>query len=221
MEKLKVNEVVLVEGKYDKIKLDSLLDATIVTTDGFGIFKEKEKVALLRRLAAERRLIVVTDSDGAGLVIRNYITSILPKSQVSHLYIPQIKGKERRKATPSKEGTLGVEGMEADLLRSLFEPFAVGRRQSEWETIGKFDLYCDGLSGAEGSDSLRRTLARSIGLPEGLSANALVEAINLLGGRPLYQKALDSLNRHENDEISSEKVQQSPKSQQKSKEEAS
>lgn len=195
MDKLKLSEVVLVEGKYDKIKLDSLLDATILTTDGFGIFKEREKRALLSRLAAERGLIVVTDSDGAGLVIRNYITSILPKSQVKHLYIPQIQGKESRKAVPSKEGTLGVEGMEADLLRALFAPFATGSKPPEWETVTKFDLYADGLSGGVGSEGRRQALAKSIDLPAGLSSNALIEAINLLGGRPLYERALGPLDK--------------------------
>lgn len=193
MEKLKIHKVVLVEGKYDKIKVGSLIDATILTTDGFGIFKEKEKVALLRRLAAERGLIVVTDSDGAGLVIRNYITSILPKSQVTHLYIPQIMGKESRKATPSKAGTLGVEGMEADLLRRLFEPFAEGQSLPEWEQLTKYRLYADGLSGGEGSEERRRRLAHALDLPSEISANALIEAINLLGGLPLYEKALESL----------------------------
>lgn len=193
MEKLNVHQVVLVEGRYDKIKLDSLIDATILTTDGFGIFKEKEKAALLRRLAAERGLIVVTDSDGAGLVIRNYISSILPKSQVTHLYIPQIKGKESRKAAPSKEGTLGVEGMDADLLRRLFEPFAAGHQLPEWECVTKLDLYEDGLSGSEGSEARRAKLALALDLPSGLSANALIEAINLLGGRALYESALGAL----------------------------
>lgn len=197
MDKLKLNEVVLVEGKYDKIKLDSLIDATILTTDGFGIFKEKEKVALLRRLAAERGLIVVTDSDGAGLVIRNYITSILPKSQVKHLYIPQIQGKESRKASPSKEGTLGVEGMEADLLRKLFAPTAVGCRLHEGEKLTKYDLYADGFSGGEGSEGRRKALLEALELPSGLSANALLEAINLLGGKELYEKAVETLKDQE------------------------
>lgn len=198
MEKLAIHEVVLVEGKYDKIKVGSLIDATILTTDGFGIFKEKEKRALLRRLAAERGLIVVTDSDGAGLVIRNHIASILPKEQVKHLYIPQIKGKEPRKAAPSKEGTLGVEGMDAELIRSLFAPFAAGHRKPEWETVDKLQLYEDGLSGAKNSEALRNRLARHLSLPSGLSANALIEAINLLGGRPLYDGALEKLKTEEN-----------------------
>lgn len=186
MEKLTLQKIVLVEGKYDKIKLDSILNATILATDGFGIFKEKEKVALLRRLAAERGVIVATDSDGAGLVIRNYINSILPKSQVIHVYIPKIKGKENRKSAPSKEGTLGVEGMEADLLRQLFAPFEEGEVSPVYPPVTKLDFYEDGFSGAPGSEAKRRALALALHLPDGLSANALLEAINLLGGRPLY-----------------------------------
>lgn len=193
MEKLTLHEVVLVEGKYDKIKVSSIVDATILTTDGFGIFKEKEKTALLRRLAAERGLIVVTDSDGAGQVIRGYIRSVLPKSQVTHLYIPQIEGKEARKATPSKEGILGVEGMEADLLRKLFAPFDVGKSSPKWELLTKLDLYIDGLSGGAQSEARRNALARALDLPSGLSSNALIEAINLLGGKPFYESALEKL----------------------------
>ncbi|MBQ8381686.1 MAG: DUF4093 domain-containing protein [Clostridia bacterium] len=190
--KLKINRVVLVEGKYDKIKLDSLLDATVLTTHGFGIFKEAEKKALLRRLAKERGLIVVTDSDGAGRVIRGHIASILPKEQVIHLYIPKIKGKEARKTEASKEGTLGVEGMEADLLRSLFAPYAVDADTdvAPTEPVSKFRFYEDGFTGAPDSTKSRAKLAKELDLPDDLTANALLEAINLLGGLPLYESTL-------------------------------
>lgn len=188
--KIKLNQVVLVEGKYDKIKLSSLLDATILTTDGFGIFKEAEKRALLRRLAAERGIIVVTDSDGAGRVIRGHIASILPKEQVVNLYIPKIKGKEARKAVPSKEGTLGVEGMDADLLRSLFAPYAVESKRSDFAPVDRWRYYEDGFTGGPNSSRLRADLAKLMDLPDDLSANALLEAINLLGGLPLYENAL-------------------------------
>lgn len=188
--KIKLNQVVLVEGKYDKIKLSSLLDATILTTDGFGIFKEAEKRALLRRLAAERGIIVVTDSDGAGRVIRGHIASILPRQQVVNLYIPKIKGKEARKAAPSKEGTLGVEGMDADLLRSLFAPYAVESKRSDFAPVDRWRYYEDGFTGGPNSSRLRADLAKLLDLPDDLSANALLEAINLLGGLPLYETAL-------------------------------
>ncbi|MBQ8287473.1 MAG: DUF4093 domain-containing protein [Clostridia bacterium] len=188
--KLKLTRVVLVEGKYDKIKLDSLLDATILTTHGFGIFKEAEKKALLRRLAKERGLIVVTDSDGAGRVIRGHIASILPREQVIHLYIPKIKGKEARKAEASKEGTLGVEGMEADLLRSLFAPYAVDADIVDTQPVSKFRFYEDGFTGAPDSTKFRAKLEKLLDLPDDLTANALLEAVNLLGGLPLYEDAL-------------------------------
>jgi ribonuclease M5 len=188
--KIKLNQVVLVEGKYDKIKLSSLLDATILTTDGFGIFKEAEKRALLRRLAAERGIIVVTDSDGAGRVIRGHIASILPKEQVVNLYIPKIKGKEARKAAPSKEGTLGVEGMDADLLRSLFAPYAVENKRADYVSVDRWRYYEDGFTGGPNSSRLRAELSKLLDLPDDLSANALLEAINLLGGLPLYENAL-------------------------------
>ena len=130
-EKLKIRQAVVVEGKYDKIKLSSILDACILTTEGFGLFKDEDKKALFRRLAAERGLIVASDADGAGLVIRNYFNSIIPKDRLFHVYIPEIAGKEKRKASPSKEGTLGLEGMEAALRRALFLPFAENREGSD------------------------------------------------------------------------------------------
>ena len=188
--KIKLNQVVLVEGKYDKIKLSSLLDATILTTDGFGIFKEAEKRALLRRLAAERGIIVVTDSDGAGRVIRGHIASILPKEQVVNLYIPKIKGKEARKTAPSKEGTLGVEGMDADLLRSLFAPYAVESKRADYAPVDRWRYFEDGFTGGPNSSRLRAELAKLLDLPDDLSANAQLTAINLLGGLPLYENAL-------------------------------
>ena len=197
--KLKINRVVLVEGKYDKIKLNSLLDATILTTQGFGIFKEKEKKALLRRLAKERGLLVVTDSDGAGKLIRGHISSILPREQVIHLYIPKIKGKEARKTEASKEGTLGVEGMEADLLRNLFAPYAVDAETDGgvYEPVSKYRFYEDGFTGGPDSTRYRGMLAKLLDLPDDLSANALLEAINLLGGLPLYETALTRMEASE------------------------
>ncbi len=193
MDKIKLSRVVLVEGKYDQIKLASLLDATILTTHGFGIFKEAEKKALLRRLAKERGLIVVTDSDGAGRVIRGHIASLLPKEQVIHLYIPKIAGKEARKTAPSKEGILGVEGMDADLLRDLFAPYGVDAATVEAEPLTKARFYEDGFTGGANSSVRRAALARALDLPDDLTANGLFAAINLLGGLPLYEDALRRL----------------------------
>lgn len=125
MEKLKIPYPILVEGKYDKIKLDSVLDANIIVTDGFGVFKNSEKTSLIRKLAEKTPIICAFDSDNAGLVIRNHIKSALPKEKIIHVYFPEIEGKERRKEKFSKQGLLGVEGMEADLIRKLFAPYAV------------------------------------------------------------------------------------------------
>ena len=197
MEKIKINKVIVVEGKYDKIKLSSLLDAYIITTDGFGIFKNDEKKELFRRLAAERGLIVASDADSAGLVIRNYFNSIIPKESLFHVYIPAISGKEKRKNTPSKEGTLGVEGMEADLLRERFLPFASDATISSCEEITLFDLYDDGFRGKDGSEEKRKAFLKAAGLPQNLSAKALVGAVNLLGGKNFYESVKLTLTHNE------------------------
>ena len=195
MDKLKISQVVVVEGKYDKIKLSSLLDAYIVTTEGFGIFQNEEKKTLCRRLADEKGLIVVTDADSAGLMIRNYFNSIIPKDKLTHLYIPEILGKEKRKITPSKEGTLGVEGMEKELLLSLFRPFAdesLGERK-EVEKITLMTLYEDGFRGKENSEEKRKAFLSAAALPKNLSAKALVGAVNLLGGKTFYEKVKENM----------------------------
>ncbi len=196
-EKIKLTRVVIVEGRYDKIKLSSILDAAILVTDGFGIFKDTEKQALIRRLAIERGILTATDSDGAGLVIRNFINGIVPKGTVCHVLIPPIPGRERRKATPSKEGTLGVEGMNADLLRKLFEPFAsdASGQTEPVEPISRADLYADGLMGGDGSAERRIALLAALDLPRNLSVTGLVDAVNLLGGRAIYEDALGKLYR--------------------------
>lgn len=196
MEKLKIKHVVAVEGKYDKITLENVIDAMILTTDGFGIFKNQDKAALFRRLAIERGLIVFSDPDGAGLVIRNYFNSIIPKEQLIHLYIPKCEGKERRKAAPSKEGYLGVEGMEKELLYRLFLPYAEEKGEEkgfEIEEITLMTLYEDGFRGKENSEEKRKMLLRAAELPDNLSAKAAVSAINLLGGRKFYDDTLKKL----------------------------
>lgn len=192
MEKLKLSMPVICEGRYDKIKLQSILDAHIITTDGFGIFNAEEKRALLLRLAERTRVIVLTDPDGAGRVIRSHLRGVLPPDRVIHLYIPETQGKERRKKTPSKEGLLGVEGMEADLLRRLFAPYADGAASARTEAanVTKARFYADGLSGADGAAARRERLARALGLPASMSANALIEAINLTCTEADYADAL-------------------------------
>ncbi len=190
---LEISRPIIVEGKYDKLKLSRIAKANIITTDGFGIFNQKEKNELLRRLAAARGVIVLTDSDGAGLVIRNHLRNLLPKEQVIHIYIPQIKGKEKRKNTPSKEGFLGVEGMELSLLTRALEPFADGHVPSRME-LTKADLYAFGLSGREDSAIRRKALAMELKLPQNLSSNALLEAIRMLITEEEFHTALMHIN---------------------------
>lgn len=183
-DKLPIPYPVVVEGKYDKIRLSNVIDAHIIVTDGFGIFKKEEKRLLLRRLASVSPLIVLTDSDGGGKIIRSHLSGMLPKDKIIPLYIPQIKGKERRKDKPSAAGTLGVEGMDDSLLFELFLPYA--SREGDPMTraaenpLSKVDFYEDGLTGGANSTGKRDELAVKVGLPAGMSANALLEALKLL-----------------------------------------
>jgi ribonuclease M5 len=181
-EKLKIPYPIIVEGKYDRLRLISILDANIITTDGFGIFNKKEKTALLRALAKARQVIVLTDSDGAGKLIRSHISSCLPKDKIINLYTPEIFGKEKRKAEPSAEGKLGVEGMERELLYELFLPYTdenAGARGLE-NPLSKTDFYEDGLSGGKDSAAMRDALALKLGLPRGMTANALLAAVKMI-----------------------------------------
>ena len=182
-ERLKIPYPVVVEGKYDKLRLQNLIEAQILTTDGFGLFNRVEKKQILRALANRTPIIVLTDSDGAGKLIRSHITSMIPKDRLIHLYIPRIAGKEKRKDTPSAEGVLGVEGMENELLRSLFLPYADEEacltRTTE-NPLCKTDFYLDGLTGKEGSAERRVAFAAKLGLPAGMTPNALLSAVRVL-----------------------------------------
>ena len=190
---LEISRPIIVEGKYDKIKLSRIVRANIITTDGFGIFSKEQKAALIRRLAEENGVIVLTDSDGAGLVIRNYLRTLLPSDRIIHLYTPQIKGKEKRKAQPSKAGFLGVEGMELDWLEKALAPFADGGAKPRMQ-LTKADLYALGLSGMPNSEARRKRLAALLQLPDNLSANALLEAICLLVTEDEFRRAVDRLS---------------------------
>lgn len=196
--KLHLDRPVIVEGKYDKEKLSSFLCGTVITTDGFGIFNKKEKLALIRRLAANGGIILLTDSDGAGGVIRSYITSAVPSGSVTQLYIPKIIGKERRKKTPSRAGTLGVEGIDTERLYRLLLPFSreggadAGYRNGE--KITKVDLYADGLSGCDGAEARRDALAARIELPPGMTPNAFLSALNVLLTRDEYKNLVSEID---------------------------
>ena len=192
MDKLKIDLPIIVEGKYDKIKIKSIADACVIQTDGFGVFKNNERLALIRQLAKKSRIIVLTDSDGAGKVIRSHITSAIPKDRLIQLYTPQVKGKERRKETASAEGFLGVEGTEAETLRRMLEPFSAGVScgEAEREEISKADLFELGLTGGSDSAERRDALAVSLDLPRGMTPNAFLAALNVIITREeLFEKA--------------------------------
>ncbi|MBR6044702.1 MAG: DUF4093 domain-containing protein [Ruminococcus sp.] len=181
MEKLRIPQAVIVEGKYDKIKLSALLDAVIITTDGFRIFKDKENAELIRRYAAAAGIVILTDSDAAGFKIRSHIKGICPEGRIINIYIPDIYGKEQRKAEPSKEGKLGVEGMDIELLHELFTKAGVlCEREETSDKLTMTDLYELGLFGCTGSSELRRRAALSLSLPERMTAKALLDAANTL-----------------------------------------
>ena len=175
----------IVEGRYDKIRLSNILEAQIIPTDGFGLFRREEKRILLRRLAEASPLIVLTDSDGGGKIIRSHLAGMIPRDRLIQLYIPEVKGKERRKAKPSAAGTLGVEGMDDDLLYDLFLPYAAANTadtlaRTVENPLSKVDLYEDGLTGGADSAARRDELATRLGLPTGMSANAFLAALRLL-----------------------------------------
>ena len=180
---VKIKEAIVVEGRYDKNTVSQILDAPILETSGFGIFKDKQQRALMRRGAQTRGLIVFTDSDGAGFVIRNHIKSAIPGKYLKHAYIPDIYGKEKRKATAGKEGKLGVEGMTADvILESLRRAGATmdGEESSAVSEITKQDLMALGLSGGPDASANRLKLLKKLNLPERMSPNAMLQALNLL-----------------------------------------
>ena len=182
-EKLVIPYPVVVEGKYDKIRLSNIIEAQIITTDGFGVFKGQEKRALLRRMAAASPLIVLTDSDGGGKIIRSHLSGLIPKDRLIQLYIPQIKGKEKRKSTPSAAGTLGVEGMDDVLLYNLFLPYTnsdASLARFAQNPLSMVDFLRDGLTGGQDSTTRRDALCSRVGLPSGMSAKALLEALKLL-----------------------------------------
>ena len=178
---IKLGPVILVEGKYDKIKLGQIFDGTILTTDGFGIFKQKDKLDLLRRLAESRGLLVFTDSDGAGLVIRNYLKGAIPEGKLYHAYIPDLYGKEKRKAKGSKEGKLGVEGVpDAVIIKAVEQSGALSGERPVSGNITMADLFELGLSGGAGSAKKRQVLLKVLELPENLSPNALLDVLNCI-----------------------------------------
>ena len=192
---LKIKEAVVVEGRYDKNTLSQLVDTVIIETKGFGIFRDSERLALLRRLARERGLVVLTDSDGAGFVIRNFLKGAIPPQQVKQAYIPDLFGKERRKRRPGKEGKLGVEGMRPQVLEDALRRAGVtfqdqtAEAQASCRPITKADLFAAGLSGGPDSARRRQILLRRLDLPEHMTANAMLEALNVFCTYEDFQRA--------------------------------
>ena len=180
---VKIKEAIVVEGRYDKNTLSQIVDATILETSGFAIFKDKEQMSLLRRVAQKRGLVVFTDSDGAGFVIRNHIKSAIPAQYLKHAYIPDVYGKERRKAAPGKEGKLGVEGMTREVILDALRKCGAtieGENTAATGGITKQDLIALGLSVGADASAKRLALLKKLNLPEHMSANAMLQALNLL-----------------------------------------
>lgn len=177
--KIKLTEAVIVEGKYDKIKLSNILDAFIIETNGFAVFKDKTKLSFIKKLAKERGIIILTDSDHAGFMIRNYISSGVPKEQIKNVYIPDVFGKEKRKNAPSKEGKLGVEGMTKEVIVEALSKAGVTSLKSVCsDPVTTVDFYDLGLTGGAGSKAKRKALCKVLDLPEFLSTSSLISCIN-------------------------------------------
>lgn len=188
---IRIREAIIVEGRYDKNTLAQIVDAPILETSGFGIFHDSQRLALLRRLAETRGIIVLTDSDGAGFVIRNYLRGAIDPAQVKHAYIPDVAGKERRKRTASKEGKLGVEGMRPEVLlealRRAGATIEAKTRRRRARASRRQDFYAAGLTGGPDSRAARQQLLTQLDLPEHLSTNALLEVLNALMTREAFQ----------------------------------
>lgn len=178
-DKIKLSEAVIVEGKYDKIKLSNILDAFIIETNGFAVFKDKTKLSFIKKLAKERGIIILTDSDHAGFMIRNYISSGVPKEQIKNVYIPDVFGKEKRKNAPSKEGKLGVEGMTKEVIVEALSKAGITSSKSVCsDPVTTVDFYDLGLTGGAGSKAKRKALCKTLDLPEFLSTSSLISCIN-------------------------------------------
>lgn len=197
MEKIKISQAIIVEGKYDKIKLSSFIDGVIIVTNGFGIYKDKDIVQLIRYYAQRQGIIVLTDSDTAGFKIRGHIKSIVPKGKIINLYAPEILGKEKRKTHPSKEGKLGVEGINVNVLKALFEKVGVkGEIRENPSPVTNLDFFQLGITGQKNSSRLREKLLDKLELPKLVSSKALLEIVNSRFSKDEFYEFM------ENDEIS-------------------
>lgn len=192
---LKLKEVVIVEGKYDKIKLSQILDALIIDVGGFNIFKNKEKVQMIKKLADKNGVLILTDSDHAGFMIRNYLNGIIPQDKVKHAYIPDIIGKEKRKKTYSKERKLGVEGVDDKIILDAINKVSLKKEEktNNIKEITKMDFYEDGFSGRDNSSDKRKKLLKKLNLPGNLSQNALIKVLNKTISYDEYKRVVEEL----------------------------
>lgn len=192
---IKTDKLIIVEGKYDKIKLSSLIDAPILETNGFRIFKDKEKTALIKAAAEKNGVLIITDSDSAGFIIRNYLKGIIKEDRIYHAYIPKIPGKEKRKEKPSKEGTLGVEGIdEKTLLECIKKSGALCEdEKKKKDKISKADFYEIGLTGQADSARRRKALLKYLNMPEYISANAMIDYFNILYSKEELKEIVNKL----------------------------
>lgn len=196
---IKLKQAVIVEGKYDKIKLSSIIDTLIIETDGFQIFKDKEKLGYIRLLAETRGVIIMTDSDSAGFLIRSHLVGSVKDGEIINVYIPDIKGREKRKEKDSADGLLGVEGMSEDVILSALSAAGVTADKTDkseaTRRVTKADLHFDGLSGGKNSKELREKLLLELGLPKRISANAIPKALEYLVTYDQYKKAVDKIKK--------------------------
>ena len=192
-DKLSLKEAVIVEGRYDRIKLSEIMSSPVIETGGFRVFNDSEKQELIRRIAQRRGILIMTDVDSAGFVIRNFIKGIVPADRIKHCYIPTIEGKESRKAEPSKEGRLGVEGVDRDMLIEAIRKSGaqiIGESSDMQSEITKADFYEYGLTGRENSAVMRQRILGDLGLPEYLSVNAMIAAVNCLFTKNEFEEYL-------------------------------
>ena len=194
---IKIKEAIICEGKYDKIRLSGIFDTVIITTNGFRIFKDPEKKALIRLLAERQGLVLLTDSDGAGQMIRKYLEKLVPKDRIKNLYLPEIRGKEKRKTTPSAAGLLGVEGTDNEIILEAAKRAGILSEITEApkRKISKTDLFNLGLSGGEGSQEKRKSLLSYLKLPTVLTANSLLDVLNSLYSYDEFVSEVEKWNR--------------------------
>lgn len=196
---IKINEAVIVEGKYDKIKLSGILDTVIIETDGFGVFKDKEKQRLIRFLAENRGIIIMTDSDSAGFKIRSFLNGMTDVKNIKNVFIPDVYGKEKRKTEMSREGKIGVEGLKTEMILSALQKagvFCTENDRPSGREVTRTDFFDDGVSGRENSSELRAALAKELRLPERISASSLLKIINNCMTYDEYKTALEKVRKN-------------------------